>query len=197
MELTARVTKSFEDSIKVKQDALAELPQVIAKTGAALWQVLLNQNKVLLCGNGGSAADAQHMASEFVNRFEMERPGLPAIALTTDGPTITSIANDHRYDEIFARQIHALGNAGDALIAFTTSGQSTNILHAIEAAQERGLLVVLISGRDGGEAATRLRQQDIELRMPAQSTARIQELHILIVHCLCELIDLQFSGRED
>ncbi|MBT6274774.1 MAG: phosphoheptose isomerase [Chromatiales bacterium] len=197
MDLSLRVTKSFEESIKVKQDAIDLLSPVVANAAAKLWHILLDQKKILICGNGGSAADAQHMAAELVNRFEMERPGLPGLALTTDSSALTSIANDYRFDEVFARQIHALGSSGDALVAISTSGRSPSILLAIEAAHERGLHVILLSGRDGGGAAELLHANDIELRVPARSTARIQETHLLIIHCLCELIDLQISGQEE
>lgn len=196
MDLTERVRRSFKESIEVKSQALEVLPEQIGQAGIVLWQALLSQKKLLLCGNGGSAADAQHMASELVNRFEMERPGLPAIALTTDSSVITSVANDYRYEEVFARQIHALGQPGDILIAITTSGRSPSVLLAIEAAHERGMTVLLLSGRDGGPAGQGMGPGDLELRAPAWSTARIQELHLLVLHCLCELIDMQISGQE-
>ena len=196
-DLSARVVRSFEESIKTKQRASEALAGTIALAAEEIWQVLLQEGKVLVCGNGGSAADAQHLSAEFLNRFEMERPGLPAIALTTDSSTITSIANDYQFDEIFSRQIHALGRSGDVLIAITTSGRSGNITLAIEAAHQRGMSVLLLSGRDGGPAAEALADTDIEIRVPAWSTARIQEVHLLALHCICELIDHQISGQQE
>lgn len=196
-DLSARVVRSFEESIETKQRASEALAGTIALAAEEIWQVLLQEGKVLVCGNGGSAADAQHLSAEFLNRFEMERPGLPAIALTTDSSTITSIANDYQFDEIFSRQIHALGRSGDVLIAITTSGQSGNITLAIKAAHQRGMSVLLLSGRDGGPAAQALADTDIEIRVPAWSTARIQEVHLLALHCICELIDHQISGQQE
>jgi D-sedoheptulose 7-phosphate isomerase len=194
-DLSARVARSFEESIQTKQKSIDVLVDVIASAGEEIWQVLLNEGKVLICGNGGSAADAQHMSAELLNRFELERPGLPAIALTTDSSTLTSIANDYRFDEVFSRQIHALGRAGDVLIAISTSGRSGNISQAIEAAHQRAMSVILLSGRDGGAAAELLHNNDIEIRVPAWSTARIQEVHLLALHCICELIDHQIGGQ--
>ena len=150
---------------------------------------------MLSCGNGGSAGDAQHFSSEMVNRFERERPGLPAVALTTDSSTLTSIANDYDYSRVFARQIEALGQPNDLLLAISTSGHSSNIKAAIEAAHEREMGVVALTGRDGGDAAKLLRPGDVELRVPSDSTARIQEVHLLVIHCLCDLVDLQLLGH--
>ncbi|MEM7405983.1 MAG: phosphoheptose isomerase [Pseudomonadota bacterium] len=195
-DLSERVVKSFEESILTKQRSLETLAGPITAAAEEIWHVLLNQGKVLVCGNGGSAADAQHLSSELLNRFEMERPGLPAIALTTDSSTLTSIANDYRFDEVFSRQIRALGASGDVLIAISTSGRSPNVTLAIDAAHDRDMSVILLSGRDGGPAAEVLDARDIELRVPAWSTARIQEVHLLILHCLCELIDHQIGGME-
>ena len=144
---------------------------------------------MLTCGNGGSAADAQHFSSELLNRFERERKGLAAVALTTDSSTLTSIANDYSYEQIFSKQVLALGNQNDVLLAITTSGNSTNVSAAITAAHEIGMSVVTLSGKDGGNIPTALKNQDIEIRVPSQSTARIQEVHLLILHCLCDLID--------
>ena len=158
---------------------------------------VLSNGKVLSCGNGGSAGDAQHFSSEMLNRFERERPGLPAIALTTDASTITSIANDYQYADIFAKQIRALGHAEDILLAITTSGNSHNIVNAIDAAHDKNMQVVLMSGKDGGEAANSLIDGDIELRVPSDSTARIQESHLVIIHCLCDLIDNHLLGQEE
>ena len=158
---------------------------------------LLNEGKILTCGNGGSAGDAQHFSSELLNRFERERPSLPALALTTDSSTITSIANDYSYDEIFSKQIRALGQPGDVLLAISTSGNSGNVLQAIQAAHDRDMLVVALTGRDGGAMASLLLPEDSEIRVPARSTARIQEVHLLAIHCLCDLIDRQLFGSEE
>lgn len=146
-------------------------------------------HKILSCGNGGSAGDAQHFSSEMINRFEMERPPLPAIALTTESSTLTAIANDYSYDDVFAKQIKALGQAGDILLAISTSGNSTNVVRAIDAAQDRGMTVVALTGGDGGEIALLLAAKDIEVRVPSARTARIQEVHLLLIHCLCDVID--------
>ncbi len=150
--------------------------------------------KILSCGNGGSAGDAQHFSSELLNRFERERPGLPAIALTTDSSTLTSIANDYAYEDIFAKQVRALGRSGDILLAISTSGNSENVNRAIAAAHERSMQVVALSGRDGGRMAEILVAGDVEIRVPADRTARIQEVHLVIIHCLCDLIDESLFG---
>lgn len=187
------ILEIFADSIETKQRAMQSLPPAIARAAAQLIACLQGGHKILTCGNGGSAADAQHFSSELLNRFEADRPALPAIALTTDSSTITSIANDYHYDEIFAKQIYALGQPGDILIAISTSGNSGNVLRAIRVAQEKQMQVIILSGADGGEMATMPREQDTEIRVPAQRTARIQEVHLLIIHALCELIDQVFA----
>ncbi len=195
MELNARVTQLFNDSIAAKQAALRILvPPIVS--GASLMVEALNGNrKIMSCGNGGSAADAQHFAAELLNRFERERPGLAGIALTTDTSTLTSIANDYEYNEVFAKQVRALGQAGDVLLAISTSGNSPNVMRALDAAHEKGVRVVALTGRDGGKMAPLLKSTDVEIRVPARITARIQEVHLLCLHCLCDLIDEQlFSG---
>lgn len=194
MDAVTRIQQTFNDSANSKLEAAEMLAPVIADAATILVQQLLGGHKILSCGNGGSAADAQHFSSELLNRFEMERPGLPAIALTTDSSTITSIANDFRYEEVFAKQIHALGQNGDVLLAISTSGRSPSIITAIDAAHERGVKVIALSGRDGGEVPAHLSDDDVEIRVPSDSTARIQEIHLLIIHCLCEQIDLQIFG---
>jgi len=196
MDLTSRIKRIFNDSVETKLQSSEVLAPTIATAAERLTSCLLNEGKILVCGNGGSAADAQHFASELLNRFEMERPGLPAIALTTDASTLTSIANDYRFEDVFAKQIRALGQPGDTLILISTSGRSANIVAAVTAAHDRGMSVVALSGRDGGEMASLLTDQDIEIRVPAHSTARIQEVHIVIIHCLCDLIDHQLLGQE-
>lgn len=193
MSLT-RIEKIFTDSIAVKQKTFTAIAEQIAAAGDLLVQSLLSEGKIMACGNGGSAADAQHFSSELINRFEAERPALPAIALTTDSSAITSIANDYQYDEIFSRQIQALGRETDVLLAISTSGQSLSIVQAIQAAHEREMLVIALTGKDGGLVAKSLSEGDIELRVPASQTARIQESHITIIHALCDLIDHQLFG---
>ena len=184
-----RVRALIDASIEVKQRTREVLPGLVTLAAHRLTDALRGGHKILACGNGGSAGDAQHFASELLNRFERERPGLPALALTTDSSTLTSIANDYRYEEVFARQVRALGQPGDWLLAITTSGDSPNIGQAVRAAHERGMSVVALTGRSGGEIAGLVGGQDIELRVPARSTARIQETHILLIHCLCDLIE--------
>lgn len=194
MKLTDRIRQHFSDSIQTKIAAADSLPDIIAQGAGILVQSLLDGHKILSCGNGGSAADAQHFSAELLNRFEAERPGLPAIALNTDTSTLTSIANDYNYNEIFAKQIKALGQPGDSLLAISTSGNSRNIIQAVKAAHDRGMRVLALTGRNGGEMAGLLSAEDVEIRVPAESTARIQETHILVIHCLCDLIDYQLFG---
>lgn len=194
MDSTERVQQIFADSIEVKNQSALDLPELIASAGSLMTDSLIAGKKILSCGNGGSAGDAQHFSAEMLNRFEMERPPLPAIALTTDSSTLTSIANDYHYDEVFSKQVRALGIQGDILLAITTSGGSPNIVQAIEAAHERDMFVILLSGKDGGEAAKHLSETDIELRVPSDSTARIQEVHLVIIHCLCDLVDKKLFG---
>lgn len=190
----ARVTELFQASILTKQQAAQMLPETIARAATLITGCLTNGNKVMSCGNGGSAADAQHFSSEMINRFEMERPALPAIALTTDTSTLTSIANDYAYESVFSRQIKALGQAGDILLAISTSGHSDNVVKAITTAQERSINVVALTGKDGGMIAQSLGPDNIEIRVPSDSTARIQEVHLLTIHCLCDLIDRNLLG---
>ena len=194
MSLLDRINKNFNDSIATKQAALPILQNNIALAAQMMTHCLLAGGKILSCGNGGSAGDAQHFSSEMLNRFEIERPGLPAIALTTDTSTITAIADDYSYDLIFAKQIQALGHSDDILLAICTSGNAGNVVNAIDAAHERGLHVVALTGKSGGEIAVRLNQNDIEIRVPSNSISRIQEVHSLTLHCLCDLIDHQLIG---
>lgn len=194
MNPSERIKGIFQQSIAVKSQCAEQLSDTIASAGTAIAESLLNNGKVLSCGNGGSAGDAQHFSSEMLNRFERERPGLPALALTTDASTITSIANDYQFADIFAKQIRALGNPGDVLLAFTTSGNSHNILNAMDAAHDKNMRVILVTGRDGGAASRSLTRTDIELRVPSESTARIQEAHLTIIHCLCDLVDEHLLG---
>lgn len=197
MDLTSRITQHFLDSIAVKERSAGELPHSIQDAGAVMVESLLNGQKILCCGNGGSAGDAQHFSAELLNRFERERPGMPAIALTADSSTITAIANDYDYDEIFAKQVLALGQQGDVLLAISTSGNSGNVVQAIRAAHERDMIVVALTGRDGGRMAANLGARDIEVRVPSERTARIQEVHLVVIHCLCDFIDTAIFGGED
>ena len=194
MDLITRINKNFQDSISTKQLAAEILAEPISRAAQIITQCLLNGGKILSCGNGGSAGDAQHFSSEMLNRYEMERPGLPAIALTTDSSTLTSIANDYSYKQVFSKQVTALGQADDVLLAISTSGGSVNVNKAIDAAHERGMKVIALSGKSGGEMADRLLFSDVEIRVPSESTARIQEVHLLIIHCICDLIDHQLMG---
>lgn len=189
MNLQQRIEQHFLASIATKQQALAVLPARIANAAQLMLACLQQGGKILSCGNGGSAGDAQHFSSELLNRFEQEREGLAAIALTTDTSTLTSIANDYSYERVFARQVEALGRQGDVLLAISTSGNSTNVNRAIAAAHQRGMRVVALSGKSGGSMTTLLQADDVELRVPADSTARIQETHLLVIHCICDLLD--------
>jgi D-sedoheptulose 7-phosphate isomerase len=189
MDPIEEVRRIFLDSIEAKRQALEAAAPAIASGAVLLAGALAGGGCVLCCGNGGSAADAQHFSSELLNHYEQERPGLPAVALTTDSSTLTSLANDYGYPEVFARQVRALGRGGDILLAITTSGRSENVLRAIAAAHQCDMRVVALCGRDGGRIPDLLREGDVEIRVPASSTARIQEVHLLTIHCLCDLID--------
>lgn len=185
----------FEESAQVFENAMKILPQVVAEATHICSSALLEGKKILACGNGGSAGDAMHLSSELVNRFKMERPGLPAIALTADSFVMTSIANDYDYERIFARQIQALGQSGDILIAFSTSGQSANVIAAAKTAIERGMVVIALSGKDGGQFNDVLRDGvDVEIRAPSDETARIQEVHLVCIHAICDSIDNALFG---
>lgn len=196
MELIARIDRHFAASLETKQRTLEAMGLRIAQAAGHLAEKLRDGHKILVCGNGGSAADAQHFASELVNRFEVERPGLAAIALTTDSSALTSIANDEAFEQVFARQVRALGRQDDVLLAISTSGNSPNVVAAAEAARQLGMSVVALTGRDGGLMARQLIGDDIELRAASTATARIQETHILIIHCLCDGVDWLLFGKE-
>ena len=191
-----RVLDNFSESIQLKTEASGQLAPIIVAAAELMTNCLLNEGKILSCGNGGSAGDAQHFSSEMLNRFEMERPGLPAIALTTDTSTLTSIANDYQFADIFSRQIRALGQPGDVLLAISTSGDSHNVVHAIDAAHDREMRVIILSGCEGGQIADLVRETDIEIRVPSWSTARIQEVHLMVIHSICDLIDRHLLGQE-
>ena len=191
-----RIRQMFADSIETKMKAAEVLPERIVSAGQLLVECLVGGGKILSCGNGGSAGDAQHFSSELLNRFERERPALPAVALTTDSSTLTSIANDYHYNEIFSKQVRALGNEGDVLLAISTSGNSANVVQAMQAAHDRGMRIVSLTGRDGGKMAALHAEGDVELCVLADSTARIQEVHLLVIHALCDYIDQQLFGGE-
>ncbi len=191
-----RIAALFRASIEASTRAAESLVPRIARAGEMMAKCLSAGGKVLSCGNGGSADDAQHFSAELLGRFEAERPSLPAIALTADSSTLTAIANDYGYEEVFARQVKGLGRAGDVLLAISTSGRSANVVEAIRAASERDMGVVALTGRDGGEGAACLRGSDVEIRVPSDSTARIQEVHRLVMHCLCDSIDRQLFGEQ-
>jgi len=195
MSLADRIQQQFHDSAQTKLAALSVMAASIETAARRMAECLLADGKVMACGNGGSAADSQHFAAELVNRFEKERPPLAAIALTTDTSTLTSIANDYRYEDVFAKQIQALGRPGDILLAISTSGNSPNVIEAIHAAHARGVTVVALTGRGGGKIAALLGADDIHLCVPAERTARIQEVHLLTIHCLCDGIDALILGE--
>lgn len=194
MNLQDRIINLFAESIQTKRNSMDTLCGHIEYASQRIVETFVNDKKILTCGNGGSAGDAQHFASEMVNRFERERPALPVIALTTDTLTLTSIANDYCYDEVFAKQIRALGQAGDLLVVYTSSGNSGNLIKAVNAAHDKNMRILALTGKDGGMLASMLDEFDIEIRVPSQSTARVQEVHLLITHCLCDLIDHQLFG---
>ena len=192
--LEQRIEQQFIDSADLKYQAAQVLSKPIAAAVQALLACVTSGGKVLACGNGGSAADAQHFAAEFVGRFERERPELGAIALTTDSSILTAIANDYSYEQIFAKQVRALGQSGDVLLAITTSGSSPNVLAAIEAAHERDMTVVALTGKGGGKMNLALRETDVHICVPHDRTARIQEVHLLTIHCICDGVDTQLLG---
>ncbi len=196
MDLITRISEHFSESIEVKQQCAEILPTSIAVAAETLVSAFMAEGKVLVCGNGGSAADAQHFSAELVGRFEKERPGLASIALTTDTSALTAIGNDYDFDAIFSRQVRALGHEQDVLVAISTSGNSTNVIEAIEAAHEKGMNIIALTGRDGGKIANMLTVNDILLNVPYHRTARIQEVHITTIHALCDAVDYILLGGE-
>ena len=195
--LELRIQQHFIDSADLKYQAASVLSKPIADAVAAMLACVTSGGKVLACGNGGSAADAQHFAAEFVGRFERERPELGAIALSTDTSILTAIANDYGFLQIYSKQVRALGQAGDVLLAMTTSGNSGNVLAAIEAAHEREMIVVALTGKGGGKVTSALRETDVHICVPHDRTARIQEVHLLVLHCLCDGVDTQLLGEQE
>ncbi len=196
MDLIARVAKNFEDSAHTKLDAIELMAAPIAAAIETMTQSLLSGGKILACGNGGSAGDAQHFAAELVGRFEAERQELAAIALSTDSSILTAVGNDYGFNYIFSKQVRALGHAGDVLLAISTSGNSANVIEAIKAAHEHDMRIIALTGKGGGQIGELLRDDDIHLCVPAERTARIQETHLLIIHCLCDGIDALLLGVE-
>ena len=196
MDLAQRIRQHFLDSIDAKQMAMELLSPGIRTGAEKMVQTFISDGKILTGGNGGSAADAQHFAAEMVGRFERERPGLAAVALSTDTSAITAIANDYDYDLVFSKQVHALGRPGDLLIAISTSGNSANVISAIHAAHDRQMNVIAFTGRDGGQIGEILSGEDVHLCVPVQRTARIQEVHITMIHALCDAVDFMLLGGE-
>ena len=187
--LQERVSAHFAESIRAKQEAEKVLVEPTAQAAELMLQCLMNDGKILACGNGGSAADAQHFAAEMTGRFEKERMELAAVALTTDTSALTAIGNDYGFDHVFSKQVRALGRAGDVLVGISTSGNSVNVIEAIKAAHERDMHVIAMTGRDGGKIAAMLKDTDVLLNVPYPRTARIQENHILLIHAMCDCID--------
>lgn len=192
--LSARVAAHFDESANLKLAAARLLAAPVARAASLLAEALRGGAKALACGNGGSAADAQHFAAELVNRFEAERPPLAAVALTTDSSILTSIANDYAYEQVFAKQLHAIGRRGDVLLAISTSGNSANVIAAVKAAHELGVRVIALTGNSGGKMASLLDSQDVHICVPHRNTARIQEVHLLALHCICDAVDFQLFG---
>lgn len=196
MDLIKRISGHFSESVRIKQEMLPVLAEPISRAARRMADTLTRDGKILACGNGGSAADCQHFAAELLNRFEMERPGLAAMALTTDSSTMTSIANDYAFEQIFSKQVRALGQRGDVLLAISTSGNSANVLEAITAAHEREMSIVAFTGRGGGKVTDMLKAGDVHICVGHKNTARIQEVHLLSLHCLCDAIDCILLGVE-
>jgi D-sedoheptulose 7-phosphate isomerase len=196
MDHVSHLKQHFLEGIELRQRMAETMPEQIARAGEALAQALKGGRKVLACGNGGSAADSQHFAAEMSGRFERERAGLPGIALTTDTSALTAIANDYGFDRVFSRQVEALGQPGDFLLAISTSGNSKNVIEAIRSAQSRGLFVIALTGRDGGAMGKMLRPTDFNLNVAHPRTMRVQEIHLLAIHCLCEVVDNVIFGEK-
>jgi len=196
MDITSRIHQQFTDSAHLKLQAMELLAEPISHAAEKMVACLMSEGKIMACGNGGSAADSQHFAAEMLNRFERERPGLAAIALTTDSSTITSIANDYAFEQVFSKQVRALGQPRDLLLAISTSGNSKNVLEAVHAAHDRELSVIALTGNGGGQIAEALLDSDIHICVPSGITARIQEVHLITLHCLCDAVDYMLLGAE-
>lgn len=196
MDLINRINQHFTDSAHLKLQAMGLLAEPLASASERMVECLMKEGKILSCGNGGSAADAQHFAAELLNRFEMERPPLAAMALSTDTSTLTSIANDYDFDDVFSKQVRALGQPDDLLLAISTSGNSPNVMQAVHAAHDRQMDVIALTGKKGGKIAALLGPNDVHICVPADRTARIQEVHLLCLHCMCDAIDCLLLGVE-
>ncbi|HKW79855.1 MAG TPA: phosphoheptose isomerase [Casimicrobiaceae bacterium] len=196
MDTTHRIRTHFADSAELKLAAVDALAPLIARAAGLMTDCLLADGKILACGNGGSASDAQHFAAEMVGRFERERPELPALSLATDTSILTAVANDYDFAQVFARQVRALGRSGDVLLAISTSGNSANVALAVEAAHEREMRVVALTGKGGGRIGELLTGVDVHVCVPHSATARIQEVHLLTIHCLCDAVDANLLGDE-
>jgi D-sedoheptulose 7-phosphate isomerase len=195
MGLEERIQRQFKESIAVKQSSLDTLLEPIQKSALLMSERLKAGNKIMSCGNGGSAADAQHFSAELLNRFERERAPLAGLALTTDSSTLTSVGNDYSFNQVFSKQVRGLGIGGDVLLAISTSGNSQNVIEAIKSAHEKNIVVVALTGNGGGKISAILTESDINLCVPSKITARIQEVHLLCLHCLCDGIDAQLFGE--
>jgi D-sedoheptulose 7-phosphate isomerase len=195
MDLAAHLRQHFDEGIELRRRMAETLPAQVARAGEALASALKSGRKALACGNGGSAADSQHFAAEIVGRFERERPGLPAIALTVDSSALTAIANDYDFDRVFSKQVEALGQPGDVLLAISTSGNSRNVMEAVKAAHAKAMIVIALTGRDGGAMGRMLGDGDFHLNVAHPRTMRVQEIHLLVVHCLCEAVDNLIYGE--
>jgi D-sedoheptulose 7-phosphate isomerase len=196
IDLVARISQHFAESANLKLEAVKALADPLRRAAERMVQCLMSEGKIMACGNGGSAADAQHFTAELLNRFEMDRPGLAAFALTTDASTVTSIANDFDFEQVFAKQVRALGQPADLLLAISTSGNSRNVIQAVQAAHDRQMGVIALTGRNGGMLAELLGPEDIHICVAHANTARIQEVHILCIHCMCDAIDCMLLGVE-
>src|SRR6185295_12194376 len=194
--LATRIAAHFSEAASLKLQASKMLAEPLARSVEIMVASLSAGSKILACGNGGSAADAQHFAAELVNRFEVERPPLAAVALTTDTSTLTSIANDYDFGQVFEKQVRAIGRKGDVLLAISTSGNSPNVLAAIRASHDLGIGVIALTGRGGGKIAAALKSADVNICVPHERTARIQEVHLLALHCICDGIDFQWFGAK-
>jgi D-sedoheptulose 7-phosphate isomerase len=196
MDLQQRIRDHFDDSVRLKQQSVGVLAGPIEAAIESMTAALAADRKLLVCGNGGSAGDSQHLAAELIGRFERERPELAAIALTTDTSILTAVGNDYSFEQVFARQVRGLGREGDILVAISTSGNSANVVAAAQAAHERGLSLIALTGRDGGQLGAMCGEGDVHLCVPHERTARIQEVHLLIIHCLCDGIDASLMGED-
>ncbi len=194
MSFKERITENFSQAIQLQQECMVDLPELIEFASQLMVAALVNDKKIISCGNGGSSGNALHFSALMLNRFQRERPSLPAITLNADALTLTSIANDYHFDDVFAKQLRALGHEGDVLLCYTTSGNSANILKTVTVAQEKNIPVIALTGQSGGSLANILNETDLEIRVPATLAPRIQEIHLLITHCLCDLVDHQLFG---